>query len=119
MRRGNGALRKPAALVRLLVSFCGPMRLLIVEDDAPLASGLGRMLEAEGHAVETPQDESQATLASKLSRETSKIDWAAPADQIALQIRGLGAAPAAADGDGERGRGQDQGDGPGHALIQA
>ena len=28
------------------------MRLLIVEDDAPLASGLRRMLEAEGYAVD-------------------------------------------------------------------
>ena len=28
------------------------MRLLIVEDDAPLASGLRRILEAEGHAVD-------------------------------------------------------------------
>jgi two-component system OmpR family response regulator len=28
------------------------MRLLIVEDDAPLASGLQRILEAEGHAVD-------------------------------------------------------------------
>jgi two-component system OmpR family response regulator len=34
------------------------MRLLIVEDDAPLASGLQRILEAEGHAVDvTPRGE--------------------------------------------------------------
>ena len=40
------------------------MRLLIVEDDAPLASGLRRILEAEGHAVDvTPRGE-QAVLAA-------------------------------------------------------
>ncbi len=31
------------------------MRLLIVEDDAPLASGLSRILEAEGHAVDVTE----------------------------------------------------------------
>jgi two-component system, OmpR family, response regulator len=41
-----------------------PMRLLIVEDDAPLASGLQRILEAEGHAVDvTPRGE-EAVLAA-------------------------------------------------------
>jgi DNA-binding response OmpR family regulator len=40
------------------------MRLLIVEDDAPLASGLQRILEAEGHAVDvTPRGE-EAVLAA-------------------------------------------------------
>ena len=40
------------------------MRLLIVEDDVPLASGLQRILEAEGHAVDvTPRGE-QAVLAA-------------------------------------------------------
>jgi two-component system OmpR family response regulator len=40
------------------------MRLLIVEDDVPLASGLQRILEAEGHAVDvTPRGE-EAVLAA-------------------------------------------------------
>jgi len=44
------------------------MRLLIVEDDAPLASGLRRILEAEGHAVDvTPRGE-QAVLAASQER---------------------------------------------------
>ena len=44
------------------------MRLLIVEDDAPLASGLRRILEAEGHAVDvTPRGE-QAVLAAQQER---------------------------------------------------
>jgi two-component system, OmpR family, copper resistance phosphate regulon response regulator CusR len=41
------------------------MRLLIVEDDAPLASGLQRILEAEGHAVDvTPRGEDAVMAAS-------------------------------------------------------
>ena len=41
------------------------MRLLIVEDDAPLASGLQRILEAEGHAVDvTPRGEDAVAAAS-------------------------------------------------------
>jgi methionyl-tRNA formyltransferase len=44
---------------------------------------------AKGTATETPQDESQATKAPKLSREASKVDWSHPADQIARQIRGM------------------------------
>jgi two-component system OmpR family response regulator len=41
------------------------MRLLIVEDDAPLASGLQRILEAEGHAVDvTPRGEDAVSAAA-------------------------------------------------------
>src|SRR5688500_20401543 len=41
-----------------------PMRLLIVEDDAPLASGLQRILEAEGHAVDVTSRGEDAVLAA-------------------------------------------------------
>ena len=42
------------------------MRLLIVEDDAPLASGLQRILEAEGHAVDvTPRGEDAVAAAAQ------------------------------------------------------
>jgi two-component system OmpR family response regulator len=42
------------------------MRLLIVEDDAPLASGLSRILEAEGHAVDvTSRGEAAVAAASQ------------------------------------------------------
>jgi len=40
------------------------MRLLIIEDDAPLASGLRRMLEAEGHAVDVTARGEDAVLAA-------------------------------------------------------
>jgi methionyl-tRNA formyltransferase len=42
-----------------------------------------------GVATETPQDESQATLAPKLSRESSRLDCDKPAKEIAQQIRGM------------------------------
>jgi two-component system, OmpR family, response regulator len=40
------------------------MRLLIVEDDVPLASGLQRILEAEGHAVDVTARGEEAVLAA-------------------------------------------------------
>ena len=40
------------------------MILLIVEDDAPLASGLSRILEAEGHAVDVTERGEDAVLAA-------------------------------------------------------
>jgi DNA-binding response OmpR family regulator len=44
------------------------MRLLIVEDDAPLASGLSRILEAEGHAVDVTARGEDAVLAASQER---------------------------------------------------
>ena len=44
---------------------------------------------ASGTAVRTPQDESQVTYASMLSREMSPIDWNKSARAIDCQVRGL------------------------------
>ena len=44
------------------------MRLLIVEDDAPLASGLRRILEAEGHAVDVTARGEEAVSAAAHER---------------------------------------------------
>ncbi|MDP9175600.1 MAG: methionyl-tRNA formyltransferase [Planctomycetota bacterium] len=49
---------------------------------------VARALES-GSAIETIQDESQATSAPKLSRDSSRIEWGKPAHEIACQIRGL------------------------------
>ena len=46
------------------------------------------MLE-NGTAVRTPQDDSQSTYASMLSREMSPIDWSKSARAIDCQVRGL------------------------------
>ena len=44
---------------------------------------------ARGNANEVAQDESQATLAPKLSREHATIAWSRPASEIANQVRGM------------------------------
>lgn len=44
------------------------MRLLIVEDDAPLASGLSRILEAEGHTVQLAARGDEAMAAASRER---------------------------------------------------
>jgi two-component system OmpR family response regulator len=44
------------------------MRLLIVEDDAPLAAGLCRILEAEGHAVDVTSRGEEAVAAASQER---------------------------------------------------
>jgi methionyl-tRNA formyltransferase len=57
-------------------------------DGAPLVL---RVLEqlAAGSAVETPQDEPRATIAPKMSRESSRLDFTRPAAEVANQIRGM------------------------------
>jgi two-component system response regulator TctD len=47
------------------------MRLLIVEDDASLASGLRRILEAEGHAVDVMARGEDAVAAARPRRSAS------------------------------------------------
>src|SRR5579871_5396080 len=44
---------------------------------------------SEGVAVETPQDESLATLAPKLSRKSAILDFSQPAEVVARTVRGL------------------------------
>jgi methionyl-tRNA formyltransferase len=60
----------------------------LAEDGAKLLLNVVDRLAA-GTAEEIEQDHSQATLARKLSRESTKIDWSKPANEISLQIRGL------------------------------
>jgi two-component system OmpR family response regulator len=55
------------------------VRLLIVEDDAPLASGLQRILEAEGHAVDvTPRGEEAVLAASNEKFDLVILDIGLP-----------------------------------------
>ncbi len=57
----------------------------------------------EGHASETPQDESEATYAHKIEKTDGIIDWSRPARDIHNQIRGLHPWPHAySDLQGER-----------------
>lgn len=58
------------------------------EDGAPLMLATLQAL-ASGQGTETEQDHSKATLARKLSRETTNIDWTKPPEEIARAINGL------------------------------
>lgn len=60
----------------------------LAADGAPLVLNVLSQLAA-GSAIETPQDEAQASIAPKLSREASKLDFTRPANEIARQIRGM------------------------------
>ena len=42
-----------------------------------------------------PQDSSRATYAPKLTRETARLDWSAPAERVARLVRGLDPKPGA------------------------
>ena len=44
---------------------------------------------AQGTAVETPQDATRATLAPKVTKDESEIDWAEPAQAVHDKVRGL------------------------------
>lgn len=89
----------------------GPMLLRVEEPIEPgeSASELGARLaeigaealvEAlavmqEGALVEHPQDHGRATYAPKVDRETARLDWSLPADEVALWIRGMDDVPGA------------------------
>jgi methionyl-tRNA formyltransferase len=60
----------------------------LADDGAPLMLATLQAL-ASGQATETEQDHSKATLAKKLSRETTKLDWHRPPADIARTINGL------------------------------
>ena len=58
----------------------------------------------EGGAVEeTPQDHGRATYAAKVTRETARVDWSLPADEVALWMRGMDDVPGAWSPLGARG----------------
>lgn len=48
-----------------------------------------------GAAQERPQDEAQATYASKIDRESTRLDWSRPASEVAARIRAFDPRPGA------------------------
>jgi methionyl-tRNA formyltransferase len=60
----------------------------LAEDGAALTLQVLDKL-VDGTAIETPQDQANATAAPKLSRESAKIDWSRHAPEVASLIRGL------------------------------
>ncbi|HEX8362186.1 MAG TPA: methionyl-tRNA formyltransferase [Longimicrobium sp.] len=97
----------------------GPMLIRAEEPILPDDSGteLARRLSAvgaeavvealalieSGQMEEEVQDHSRATYAPKIERETARIDWTLPAEQVALLIRGMDDVPGAWTPHGERG----------------
>ena len=55
------------------------------------ASALVEVVDAmaEGRAIEVPQEDSEATYASKLEKADGVVDWSRPARDIHNQVRGL------------------------------
>ncbi len=60
-------------------------------------------LMENGGLLETPQDHARATYAPKVDRETARIDWSKPADEVALWMRGMDDVPGAWTPHGARG----------------
>jgi methionyl-tRNA formyltransferase len=87
-RMDAGAMLGQSSLEIGELETAGELHDRLAVDGAPLALRvLGQL--AAGTAVETPQDESQATIAPKMSREASKLDFTRPAVAVANQIRGM------------------------------
>lgn len=60
----------------------------LADDGAPLVIRVVEEL-ANGRATETPQDDSRATLAPKLSRSDAALDFARSARELSAQVRGF------------------------------
>jgi methionyl-tRNA formyltransferase len=87
-RMDAGAILGQSSLFIGETETAGELHERLSHDGAALMLRVAREL-GQGTAGETPQDETQATSAPKLSRETSIIQWNESAQNIARKIRGL------------------------------
>ena len=87
-RMDAGAVLAQSELPIGELETAGELHDRLAQDGATLVPQVLQAL-AEGSAVETPQDESRATIAPKLSRESAKLDWTRPAVELARLVRGL------------------------------
>ena len=87
-RMDAGAVLAQSQLPIAELETAGELHDRLAADGAVLVP---RVLEelARGLEREVEQDESQATLAPKLSREDARLDWNRPAGELALRVRGL------------------------------
>ena len=83
-----GAILGQSRLAIRELETAGELHDRLAMDGAPLVLSVLDKL-AGGAAEELQQDESKATLAPKLGRESAKLDFAQPAEVLALQIRGF------------------------------
>ena len=87
-RMDAGAVLGESSLDMGETETAGELHDRLALDGAPLILKVATEL-AEGRAVESPQDDSLASSAPKLSRQHARIDWGQPAVAIARQVRGL------------------------------
>lgn len=87
-RMDAGAVLGQAEVAIGETETAGELHDRLAEDGAPLMLGVLNFLSA-GTAIERPQDDTQATLAPKLARESARVDFTKPAEELARQIRGL------------------------------
>ena len=87
-RMDAGAVLAMSELVIGETETTGELHDRLAADGPGLVSGVLLDLAA-GVATQTPQDESAATSAPKLSRADAVIDWARPAAEIVRRINGL------------------------------
>ncbi|HRK30489.1 MAG TPA: methionyl-tRNA formyltransferase [Tepidisphaeraceae bacterium] len=83
-----GAVLGQSSLEIAPLETAGELHDRLAEDGAGL---IRRVIDelARGVAVEVEQEHAQATLARKLSRNTSRLDFTLPAEQLGRQIRGM------------------------------
>ncbi|HVT90081.1 MAG TPA: methionyl-tRNA formyltransferase [Tepidisphaeraceae bacterium] len=87
-RMDAGAMLRQSSLYIGELETAGELHDRLSADGPALVMDVIQQLE-QGKAVETEQDESQASRAPKLSRQSANIDWTQSADRIARQIRGM------------------------------
>ncbi len=87
-RMDAGAILAQAQTAIAELETAGELHDRLAVTGGPLVLEEVRSLQA-GQAIETPQDETKATRALKLSRDVSMLDFSQPADAVARRIRGL------------------------------
>jgi methionyl-tRNA formyltransferase len=87
-RMDAGAVLGQSELTIGELETAGELHDRLAEDGARLVPEVLGALAA-GTAQEVAQDEAQATQAPKLSRESAKLEWDRPADELARRVRGL------------------------------
>jgi len=89
---GDIVLQKKAAIGA--ADTAGTLEERLSQEAGPLLSQALRLV-AEGKVIRTPQDENQATLAPRLTKEDGHIRWEQTAAQIHNLVRGMNPRPGA------------------------